>query len=398
MLTGKKILLGVTGGIASYKAIQVVSQLTQAGATVRVMMSQSATKFVTPLTFQTMSRQPVSTDVFDEQNPEVINHIDLAVWADLIVIAPATANSIGKMAYGIADDMISTTILAATCPLMIAPAMNTNMYNNEAVQQNMQTLRARGVHFIEPGVGQLACGIVGKGRLAEPSDIFDAIKHFLLAEKPLEGKRVLITAGGTIERIDPVRYISNDSSGKMAFALAEVAVKLGASVEVVAARTSVAAPAGITLVSAMSADAMFEAVTTRMDAQDIIIMAAAVADYKPTQRLEQKFKKTSGNLDIQLEPTRDILHHLGHHKTTQCIVGFAAETEQVAHYAMDKLTRKKADFIIANEVSKPGVGFEQDTNAVAIFNTEGLLETIGLASKREVAQGIWRTLIPYITR
>ena len=393
MFNGKTIVLGVTGGIASYKAIQLSSMLTQAGATVRVMMTTSATKFVTPLTFQTITRQAVSTDTFEENNPSVVNHIDLADSADLIVIAPATANMIAKMAQGIADDMVSTTILAATCPIIVAPAMNVHMLGNPAVQDNLRILRQRGIQFVDPSEGQLACGYVGKGRLAEPSHIFDYINNFLNGPKPLAGQRVLITAGGTVERIDPVRYISNDSSGKMAFALAEAAKQLGAEVEVIAARTTVEVPGGISVMRAMSADEMYEAVDSRFAQSDIVIMAAAVADYKPKKQLANKFKKTEGQLEIELEPTKDILFHLGHAKTNQYVVGFAAESEQLARYAQEKLVRKKCDLIIANQVSLPGVGFEQDTNAVEIYSTNGLVQAIALASKQEIATGIWQAII-----
>lgn len=393
MFNGKTIVLGVTGGIASYKAIQLSSMLTQAGATVRVMMTTSASKFVTPLTFQTITRQAVSMDTFEENNPSVVNHIDLADSADLIVIAPATANMIAKMAQGIADDMVSTTLLAATCPIIVAPAMNVHMLANPAVQDNLRILRQRGIRFVDPSEGQLACGYVGKGRLAEPADIFDYINKFINGPKPLAGQRVLITAGGTVERIDPVRYISNDSSGKMAFALAEAAKQLGAEVEVIAARTTIEPPGDISIVRAMSAGEMYEAVDKRFAQSDIVIMAAAVADFKPKKQYVSKFKKTEGQLEIELEPTKDILMHLGHSKTSQYVVGFAAETEQLAQYAQEKLVRKKCDLIVANQVSLPGVGFEQDTNAVEIYNVNGLVQSIAIASKHEIAEGIWQAII-----
>jgi phosphopantothenoylcysteine decarboxylase/phosphopantothenate--cysteine ligase len=368
--------------------------LTKAGAHVHVMMTASATRFVTPLTFQTMSKNLVAVDVFDEPNPAVINHIALVEKADLVVVAPATANMIGKMANGIADDMVSTTLLVATCPVMLAPAMNTDMYNHPAVQANLQTLRTRGVQLVEPGEGLLACGVVGKGRLAEPEDIFQAIDQHFASDQPLRGRKVLITAGGTVERIDPVRYISNDSSGKMAFALAEWAYQLGAEVEVVAARTTAVEPEGVHISRAMSAAEMLDAVEQRRAEADIIIMAAAVADFRPTTTLENKFKKTSGALEIQLEPTTDILAQLGKaKKQNQLLVGFAAETENLAGYAMDKLSRKNCDLIIANQVSLPGVGFDKDTNAVEIYDASGLVREVPVASKLEVAKAIWQTLL-----
>lgn len=394
MLRGKTIVLGVTGGIASYKAITMCSLLTKAGAHVHVMMTASATRFVTPLTFQTMSKNLVAVDVFDEPNPAVINHIAIVEKADLVVVAPATANMIGKMANGIADDMVSTTLLVATCPVMLAPAMNTDMYNHPAVQANLKTLQERGVQLVEPGEGLLACGVVGKGRLAEPEEIFQAIEAHFASDQPLRGRKVLITAGGTVERIDPVRYISNDSSGKMAFALAEKAYALGADVEVVAARTTAIEPEGVTITRALSAEEMLDAVEQRKSGADIIIMAAAVADFRPATMLPSKFKKTSGALEIQLEPTTDILAHLGKtKKQNQLLVGFAAETEKLGEYAMDKLSRKNCDVIIANQVSLPGVGFDKDTNAVEIYDSSGLLRAVPLSTKHEVAKAIWQTLL-----
>lgn len=385
MLKGKSIILGITGGIAAYKGAALCSKLVQAGANVRVIMTESATKFITPLTLQTLSRNPVYIDTFDERDPAVVSHIDLADHADLIVIAPATANAIAKLAGGHADDMLSTTLLAATCPMLIAPAMNVHMYEHPAVVSNLELLATRGAMFVEPGTGQLACGYVAKGRLAEPEDIAAAIVSWFARSGKLAGKRVLVTAGGTMERLDPVRYLTNDSSGKMGFAIAEAARLMGADVTVVAGRTAVSPPAGVRVVRVESAQQMLEAVTGVYEETDIVVKSAAVADYRAVNVSDRKLKKSGEKLVLELERTTDILETLGERKTHQFLVGFAAETEQVEHYAMDKLRRKHCDLIVANDVSKDGAGFNGDTNIVQVFGTEGLVESLPLLSKREVA-------------
>ncbi|MGM0879434.1 MAG: bifunctional phosphopantothenoylcysteine decarboxylase/phosphopantothenate--cysteine ligase CoaBC [Bacillota bacterium] len=385
MLKGKSIILGITGGIAAYKGAALCSKLVQAGANVRVIMTESATKFITPLTLQTLSRNPVYIDTFDERDPAVVSHIDLADHADLIVIAPATANAIAKLAGGHADDMLSTTLLAATCPILIAPAMNVHMYEHPAVVSNLELLASRGAMFVEPGTGQLACGYVAKGRLAEPEDIAAAIVSWFARSGKLAGKRVLVTAGGTMERLDPVRYLTNDSSGKMGFAIAEAARLMGADVTVVAGRTSVSPPAGVRVVRVESAQQMLEAVTGVYEETDIVVKSAAVADYRAVNVSDRKLKKSGEKLVLELERTTDILETLGERKTHQFLVGFAAETEQFEHYAMDKLRRKHCDLIVANDVSKDGAGFNGDTNIVQVFGTEGLVESLPLLSKREVA-------------
>ena len=281
MLKGKRILLGVSGGIAAYKAASLCSALVQGGAEVNVIMTKGATQFIAPLTLQTLSRQPVITDIFAEDDPSVVSHIDLADHADLVVIAPATANIIAKMAHGIADDMLSTTLLATTAPILVAPAMNVHMYAHPAVQDNMELLRRRGIEFIEPGVGQLACGYVGKGRLADPDLIYDIIRRRFEARALLSGKKVLITAGGTIERIDPVRYLTNDSSGKMGFALAQMAREMGAEVTLIAANTSLMTPQGVDVIPVVSAQDMYDEVMARMETMDVIVKAAAVRRLSP---------------------------------------------------------------------------------------------------------------------
>ncbi|GLX68399.1 bifunctional phosphopantothenoylcysteine decarboxylase/phosphopantothenate--cysteine ligase CoaBC [Paenibacillus glycanilyticus] len=390
MLRGKTIVLGITGGIAAYKGAALCSKLVQAGAEVHVIMTESATQFITPLTLQTLSRHPVHIDTFDEKDPSVVTHIDLADRADLIVVAPATANIIGKAANGLADDMLSTTLLAATSPILVAPAMNVHMYEHPAVVRNLELLASRGVMFVEPGTGQLACGYVAKGRLAEPEDIVIAVHSLLKAKEngTLAGKRVLVTAGGTVERLDPVRYLTNDSSGKMGFAIAEAAKVMGAEVTVVAGRTSASPPAGVKVVRVESAQQMLEAVLERFDEADIVVKSAAVADYRPVTRHGQKIKKSGETLTLELEKTTDILQTLGERKTHQLLIGFAAETEQLEKYAMDKLKRKNADLIVGNDVSQEGAGFNGDTNIVQLYGPSGLIEAMPLLSKRETAQRI----------
>lgn len=388
MLRGKSILLGVTGGIAAYKAASLCSALVQAGAEVNVIMTEGATKFITPLTFQTISRRPVMSNVFDERDASVVSHIDLADHADLIVIAPATANIIAKMAHGLADDMLSTTLLASAAPVFVAPAMNVHMYAHPSVIDNIETLRRRGVEFIDPGEGQLACGYVGKGRLAEPETILHKIRQHFELNQPLAGKKVLVTAGGTIERIDPVRYITNDSSGKMGFALAQAAKELGAEVTLISANTHLLLPEGVKNMSVVSAQEMFDVVMKQMGTMDIIIKAAAVADYRPQQAEAQKIKKKTDVFTLKLEKTKDILLELGERKTTQYLVGFAAETDHLEHYAMDKLIRKKCDLLVANDVGTLGSGFGSDTNQVRIYDKKGLVEAMSLQSKSKIAMRI----------
>ncbi|MBD2871454.1 bifunctional phosphopantothenoylcysteine decarboxylase/phosphopantothenate--cysteine ligase CoaBC [Paenibacillus arenilitoris] len=385
MLKGKSIILGITGGIAAYKGAALCSKLTQAGAKVNVIMTESATKFITPLTLQTLSRNPVYVDTFDERDPSVVSHIDLADHADLIVVAPATANVLAKLAGGHADDMLSTTLLAATCPILIAPAMNVHMYEHPAVVRNIELLASRGAMFVEPGTGQLACGYVAKGRLAEPEEIVAAVEAWFAVSGRLRGRRVLVTAGGTMERLDPVRYITNDSSGKMGFAIAEAARLMGAEVTVVAGRTTAAPPSGVALVKVESAQQMLEAVTELYDEMDIVVKAAAVADYRAASISGTKLKKDGERLTLALERTTDILETLGKRKKHQFLVGFAAETEQIERYAMDKLRRKHCDLIVANDVSADGAGFNGDTNIVSVYGEEGLIEAMPLLSKRETA-------------
>lgn len=369
-----KILLCVTGGIAVYKAVALVSKLTQAGAEVRVIMSESAMQFVQPLTFQAMSRNDVYFDTFDEKDSRVIAHIDLADWADLVVVAPATANVIGKYANGIADDMITTTLLATTKDVWMAPAMNVHMYDHPAVQQNIDTLYKRGIRFIEPSEGYLACGYVGKGRLEEPEKITELIMNRYSKPMPLSGKQVVVTAGPTRERIDPVRYVSNFSTGKMGFAMAKAAAELGAHVTLIAGPVALDTPPGVIRVDVESAAEMLEAVENRFSTADLLIKTAAVADYKPKHPADQKVKKQQGDTSLEMERTADILATMGAAKRHQVIVGFAAETNDVEAYANAKRQKKNADYIIANDVTQPGVGFGTDTNKVVLFSSEGKVD------------------------
>ncbi|PTY79848.1 bifunctional 4'-phosphopantothenoylcysteine decarboxylase/phosphopantothenoylcysteine synthetase [Heyndrickxia sporothermodurans] len=392
-MIGKNILLCVTGGIAVYKAAALTSKLTQAGANVKVIMSTSACEFVTPLTFQVLSRNDVYTNTFDEKNSAVIAHIDLADWADLVLVAPATANIIGKLANGIADDMISTTLLATTSPVWIAPAMNVHMYDHPAVKRNIQILAGFGYEFVEPSEGHLACGYVGKGRLEEPEKIVSLIsEHFNSHSTELTGKTILVTAGPTKEKIDPVRYFTNRSSGKMGFAIAEEAVKLGANVILVSGVEGLNVPHGVKHIQITSAEDMYEAVMSHYNEADVVIKSAAVADYKPKQVFEQKMKKKDGNLVFELERTKDILKELGQKKDKPFLVGFAAETENVDENAWGKLERKNADIIVANDVSKQGAGFGGDTNIVTIYKKDRTKKELPLLSKNETAQEILREI------
>ncbi|CAM3352552.1 bifunctional phosphopantothenoylcysteine decarboxylase/phosphopantothenate--cysteine ligase CoaBC [Marinicrinis lubricantis] len=386
MLKGKRIIVGVSGGIASYKAITLCSLLYKAGADVKVILTESATKFVTPLTFQTIARGNVYTDTFEERDPKVIAHIDVADHADLVIVAPATANIIAKMAHGLADDMLSTTLLATTAPILLSPAMNVHMLAHPAVQHNLRLLSERGVQVIDPAEGQLACGYTGKGRLPEPEQLLQAIESYFSQHLLLRGRKVLITAGGTRERLDPVRYLGNDSSGKMGFALAEAAVQMGAEVTLIAAASSLPVPAGVHLVRVESAQEMYGQVMQHFDQTDYVFKAAAVADYRPVVREMKKRKKGSERWVIELERTTDILETIGKQKQHQFVVGFAAETEALEHYAMDKLRRKNCDLVVANDVSQEGAGFNSDTNIVSIYGEEGCVLSLPMMSKLEVAR------------
>ncbi len=396
-MNGKKILLCVSGGIAAYKAAALTSKLTQAGAIVKVIMTESAIQFIQPLTFQALSRNDVYFDTFDEKIPGKIAHIDLADWADLVLVAPATANTIGKIANGIADNMLTTILLATTAPVWIAPAMNVHMYDHPAVKQNINRLNSYGYQFIEPMEGQLACGYVGKGRLEEPEKIVDLVNnHFSENFTSLKGKKILVTAGPTKEVIDPVRFLTNRSSGKMGYAIAEAASNFGAEVTLVSGPTSLTPPSNVNFVQIESAQEMYEQVMNYYYDTDIVIKAAAVADYRPATRLEQKMKKKDGDLIIQLERTIDILKTLGERKEKQILVGFAAETENVQAYAENKLKTKNLDMIVANNVMQEGAGFGVDTNILTIYTKQGEKLELPLLSKQEAAKEILKKAATFL--
>ncbi|MEK3808987.1 bifunctional phosphopantothenoylcysteine decarboxylase/phosphopantothenate--cysteine ligase CoaBC [Bacillus sp. FSL H8-0547] len=394
-MKGKKILLCVSGGIAVYKAAALTSKLVQAGAEVKVIMTASAREFVQPLTFQALSKNDVYYDTFDEKNSEVIAHIDLADWADLIIVAPATANTIGKLANGIADDMLTTTLLASTAPVWIAPAMNVHMYDHPAVQKNIMTLSQFGYQYIEPSEGYLACGYVGKGRLEEPEKITALIVAYFSAEaeQPLKGKKMIITAGPTREKADPVRFFSNSSTGKMGYALAAAAKDMGADVTLISGPVSLTPPQGVETVNVETAEDMFQETVKRFSESDIVIKSAAVADYRPRLVSDQKMKKQDGDLVIEFERTKDILKELGERKDHQILVGFAAETDHVEDYALRKLEKKNLDMIVANNVNQDGAGFGTDTNIVTIFKRGGEKRELPVMSKEEVSKNILREII-----
>ncbi|MDF2556272.1 MAG: coaBC [Bacillales bacterium] len=391
MIKNKKILLCVSGGIAAFKAAALTSKLVQAGAEVKVIMSHSATKFVTPLTFQALSHNEVYTDTFTEKTPENISHIHLSEWADLVLVAPATANTIGKIANGFADNMLTSTILASSAPMFIYPAMNSNMLANKAVTRNIHRLKMDGYHVFESGYGYLAEGFVGKGRMQEPEQIIAHIELFFDSDKLLSGKKILITAGPTIEKLDPVRYISNFSSGKMGYALAEVAQKMGAEVTLVSGPVTLSPPPGVLLLSVDSAAEMFEAVMSQFNDVDVVIGSAAVADYSPNFA-ENKIKKNDEEISIDLYKTTDIMKSLGEMKTNQFMVAFAAETNNVEENSKGKLVRKNADLLVSNDVTQHGAGFGTDTNIVTIYSNDEEPLHLPKMSKYNVAMEIMQQI------
>lgn len=386
-LAGKKIVLGVTGGIAAYKSAEIVSRLRHLGAEVHVIMTENAAKFVAPLTFQTLSANPVVTDTFATPETWNVEHVALAKLADIFVIAPATANILAKMACGIADDMLSTTVLATKAPVLAAPAMNTGMWTAPATAQNVETLRNRGLHIIGPGSGMLACGDEGAGRMSEPEEIVAEIERILAAKADLQGLKVLVTAGATRERLDPVRFLTNDSSGKMGFALAEAARDRGAEVTLVKGSTTAKVPSGVRIVEAESAADLLRAMKKEAGRQDIVIQAAAVADYRPATFSKTKIKKKAGEaLTVTLEENPDIAKAVGAMKKKgQILAGFAAETDHVVKHAKEKLAAKNLDLIVANDVTRPGAGFNTDTNIVTLI-TADRTEDLPIMTKRAAAE------------
>jgi phosphopantothenoylcysteine decarboxylase/phosphopantothenate--cysteine ligase len=388
MLKGRRIVLGVTGGIAAYKAAEFVRLLVKEEADVHVVMTRNAREFVSPLTFQTLSKNPVVTDLFSLIEEEKIGHIALADRAEVIVILPATANIIGKIANGIADDFLSTMVMASRAPVLFVPSMNVNMWESKALQMNMETLAKRGFHFMEPGEGELACGWYGKGRLPDLEEVLEKMED-LFSPKDLRGERILITAGPTHEPIDTVRFITNPSSGKMGYALAKVAKRRGAGVTLITGPTSLPPlPKEIETISVRTAEEMRKAVLDKVKACTVVIKAAAVSDYRPNVAHRQKLKKTDRRFTLDLERTVDILEELGKKKGGRILVGFAAETENLVPHAKKKLTEKNLDLIVVNDVTKPGAGFAADTNQVIILYATGEEKDLPLISKEEVSQQI----------
>ena len=396
MLKDKNILLGVTGGIAAYKIANLASMLKKQGANVKVIMTENACQFITPMTFETLTAQKVYTDTFDRNFEFKVDHIELGKWADVFLIAPATANVIGKLANGIADDMLTTTALAMRCPIVVSPAMNTTMFENKVVKHNIMKLRTYGMDIIMPASGHLACGDSGAGKMPEPEMLIEYIKRGVYAKKDLVGKKVCVSAGPTREAIDPVRYISNNSTGKMGVEIAKMAAYRGAKVSLVMGPSNVFVPDFINRIDIKSADDMYEEIMKISDSQDIIIKAAAVADYTPANYSDEKIKKKDGDLSIELSRTKDILKELGERKENnpkkQFICGFSMETENMEENSKNKLAKKNADMIVANNVKVEGAGFGTDTNVVTIFtkDKEIILDKL---SKLEVAEKIFDEIV-----
>ena len=397
LLKDKNIALYVTGGIAVYKVVDLMRSFIKKGANVQVAMTESATKFVSPLTFQILSRQEVYVDTFDEKNPEIVAHVNISDWADVSVVAPATANTIAKMAHGIGDNFVTSALLATKSPVFVVPAMNTDMYENPATQNNIKLLKDRNIQFVEPDYGFLAEGYEGKGRFPENERIVEELSDFILSrteDLPLKGQKILVSAGGTKERIDPVRYITNDSSGKMGHAVAEAAYYEGAEVTLVTA-SELPAPSGIETVRVDSALELFDEIDTRFDQTDVLIMAAAVSDYRVANEADSKMKKMddSGPVTIELTENPDILKTMGDKKKEQFLVGFAAETDHLEKYAKKKLKEKNLDIIVANEVGRSDRGFNADENQVILFTADGDRIDVPLTAKSEVANIIIRKVI-----
>lgn len=394
----KNILLGVCGGIAAYKAVEIASRLKKLDANVKVIMTKSATEFVTPRTFQEITKNPVSVEMFGAVQNFHVEHIALANFANAVLIAPATANFLAKAAHGIADDLLTTTILATTAPLIICPSMNTNMLENPATQANLKILQERGAKIIDAASGELACGVVGKGRLPEPVAIVAWLEKFFSAEKILTGKKILVTAGGTVEAIDPVRYIGNRSSGRMGFEVAKVAKSHGAEVVLVAGKVEVDPPQDVKFIKVESAKQMRESVLAEFESADAVIMTAAVADYRVKNIAAQKIKKSAPNLTLELVKNPDILKELGALKKSQVLIGFAAETENLLDYAQKKLAEKNLDFIVANNVAAEGAGFSVTTNIASIIYRGGEVENFDKMTKAELAEEIILRLEKFLSK
>ena len=394
-MRGKHIIVAVSAGIAAYKAIEVVSRLRKKGAEVKVVMTQNATHIASPLTFGEISGHPVALDMFEQVHQWDVEHIALATWAEAYVVVPATANVIGKIYAGIADDMLTTTIMATTAPKYLCPAMNTEMYNNPITQRNLEGLRSLGYHIMDPAEGWLACGITGVGRLPEPEAIVDWLESKMCSTNELEGTTILVTAGGTQESIDPVRYIGNRSSGKMGYAIAEQAAHMGAKVILVSAPTSLPIPNGVDFISVDSAVSMQEAVEARYNDVNVVIMAAAVSDFRVLHKAEQKIKKME-SMTIELVKNPDILQGLGSKKSHQILVGFAAETEHVIKYGQDKVAKKNLDMLVANDVSKSNAGFNVDTNEGYFLYPDKEPKEMPNMKKSDLARHILREVIDLV--
>ena len=394
-MRGKHIIVAVSAGIAAYKAIEVVSRLRKKGAEVKVVMTQNATHIASPLTFGEISGHPVALDMFEQVHQWDVEHIALATWADAYVVVPATANVIGKIYAGIADDMLTTTIMATKAPKYLCPAMNTEMYNNLITQRNLEGLRSLGYHIMDPAEGWLACGITGVGRLPEPEAIVDWLEAKMCSTNELEGTTILVTAGGTQESIDPVRYIGNRSSGKMGYAIAEQAARMGAKVILVSAPTSLPIPNGVDFISVDSAVSMQEAVEARYNDVNVVIMAAAVSDFRVLHKAEQKIKKME-SMTIELVKNPDILQGLGSKKSHQILVGFAAETEHVIKYGQDKVAKKNLDMLVANDVSKSNAGFNVDTNEGYFLYPDKEPKEMPNMKKSDLARHILREVIDLV--
>ncbi len=395
MIKNKNIILGITGGIAAYKSAVLTRELVKQGARVKVIMTRNATRFITPLTLQTLSGNPVYTDMFSLSGDWDIHHISLAQEADIIVIAPATYNMIGKIASGIADDLLSATVTATSAPVLICPAMNVNMYNNPVLRSNLDRLSSLGYVCMGAGRGELACKTEGEGRLPDPADIVEEVEA-ILTEKDLKGQRVRITAGPTREAIDPVRYISNHSSGKMGYALAVMAHRRGADVTLISGPAALPVPAGVRFVGVSSASEMRDAVMGHREESTVIISFAAVADYRPSAVSGSKIKKVDQTLNIALERTPDIISEVGREKGDRILVGFAMETEDLVRNALAKIQTKGMDLIVANELGVPGSGFQHDTNIVKIIDKSGRIEDLPLMDKKDVADRILDRVVEII--
>ncbi|WP_346928436.1 bifunctional phosphopantothenoylcysteine decarboxylase/phosphopantothenate--cysteine ligase CoaBC [Clostridium sp.] len=392
-MSKKNVVVGVTGGVAVYKALDVISRLKKKDINVDVIMTKSACEFVTPLSFQSLSQNAVIKNMFDEPRAFEIQHISLAKKADVLVVVPATANIIGKVANGIADDMLSTTIMATNAKVIFAPAMNTNMYNNPIVQENIKKLKSYGYEFINPSSGRLACGDVGDGKLADTDEIAEVILSHLHEPKDLLGKKVLVTAGPTRANLDPVRFLTNRSTGKMGYAIAEEARDRGAEVVLVSGPTSIKAPIGVKIIKVETNEEMLNAVKAEFDTSDIVVKSAAVSDYKPNTYSDKKIKKGPGNLNIELVRDNDILKELGTLKKHQILVGFAAESNDVIENAHIKLKKKNLDYIVANNITESNAGFGSDTNRVTIINRDGKEISLENMSKRLVGYELFNMIL-----